>query len=304
MAKRNNQKISEEIKKPIIKEYIEDSSITDFMVVVSDNDNGYPTFEEIDKVTDTSIITGESKIIEDKPIYLEYDRSFSAKLILLSDEKKNYYKRVRNTFNAYALILKTTWNNEEFYAGEDLVAKFGVRGKSLYLYLVKNKEHHTFVRICISSNRSVKAAIELIKEVMEKLDQERKNIRPLKYSIDLEPQEKLIEKGYIKLIKTKDIIVFKEELSIVEEDLTVAQEEPVEAETEEEVVETETEEEVVETETEEEVVEAETEEEVVEAETEEEVVEAETPIISKKIIGLRRGIRLRRKANGHHIRIR
>lgn len=313
MAKKNNQQISEEIKKPVITEYIEDSSITDFMTVVDNNDNDYPTFEEIDKVTDLSIITGESKIIDDKPIYFEYDRSFSAKLILLSDEKKSYYKKVRNTFNAYALILKTTWQNEEFYAGDDLVAKFGVRGKSLYLYLVKNKEHHTFVRILIGSNRSVKIAKELIKSVMEKLEQERKIIRPLKFSIELESQEKLVEKGYIKLIKTKDIVVFKEELSIHEEDLTVVEE--VEEEEFEEVVEAEPEE-VVDTEPEEveeeepEEVEEEEPEKVVDTEPEEvEEEESEDVVddeleedkdvskILNQVAGTKRGIRLRRKPN-------
>ncbi len=314
MAKKNNQKIGEELQKPVITEYIEDSSITDFMIVVDNDDTGYPTFEEIDKVTDVTIITGESKIIDDKPVYYEYDRSFSARLILLSDEKKSYYKKVRSTFNAYALILKTTWNSEEFYAGEDLVAKFGVRGKSLYLYLVKNKENHTFVRICISSNRSVKAAKELIKEVMEKLNQERKNVRPLKYSIDLEPQEKLVEKGYIKLIKTKDVIIFEEEKTIVEQDLTVVAEEPVEeASVEEPVEEAPIEEPVEEAPIEEPVEEAPIEEPVEEVPVEEPVEEVpvEEPVVevpagtkTKKIVGLRRGIRLRRKGNGHHLRIR
>ena len=229
MAK-NNKIQEEQIVKQEVKEYIDDESITEYMTIVGKNDDDYPTFEEIDKVTDVSIITGETRIIDDQVVYLEYDRSFSAKLILLSDEKKSYYKKVRNTFNAYALRLNTTWKNEEFYADDKLVAEFGVRGKSLYLYLVKNKDNNTYVRICISSNKAVKVAKELVKDVMSKLSQTRNQVKPLKFHIDHEPQEKLVEKGYIKLIKTKDIVIFKEELSIKEEDLAVVEEEDLEAE--------------------------------------------------------------------------
>ena len=71
----------------------------------------------------------------DKSIFGRYEKSFLAKLILSSENVKSYYAEIANTLLKYKKVRnRISWANSSFFAGRQTVAKFALRGKTMYLY--------------------------------------------------------------------------------------------------------------------------------------------------------------------------
>lgn len=153
---------------------------------------------------------------------VRYNRSFLAKLIQSDEALQSRYGAVKNELLSYKKVkTRIGWYNETVRCGRLTVAKFGIKGKTLYLYLAIDpatlentkyfykdvgeiKRYNSVpTRIKLRSNRSVKYAAELIAQMFEARDVKRVADRSVDYSLPYESTEKLIERNLIKLVVSK-----------------------------------------------------------------------------------------------------
>ena len=171
---------------------------------------------------DDTTRVGETFVIDGKTIYVRYNRSFSARLIQSSDEVKARYSELKNVLLAYGTKARMSWTNETFRVGRGAVAKFGIKGKTLSIYLaldpvayeeskyifenVGNTKRYEQVplRLKLRSNRSVKWAKELIAAMMAGLGLEMADREPESFAPPFETTEALVYRGLIKVLVTGD----------------------------------------------------------------------------------------------------
>ena len=161
-------------------------------------------------------------MIGTKPVRARYDRSFTAKLMQSSDETKQYYADLANELFSYDKVRnRISWANSSFYTGRKAIAKFSIRGKTLYLYLALDPadfaDSKYFVtdesamkryeavplRMKIKSQRGVKYGKELIGLLLQQAGVTRsedyaERVKPSDYPYDT--TKNLLERGLIKLI--------------------------------------------------------------------------------------------------------
>lgn len=72
---------------------------------------------------------------------LKLDRSFTAKLVHTSDETKQLYAELKRELLSYdGVHSRTSWRRETFGKSREALARFGVRGKTLCLFLAMRPE--------------------------------------------------------------------------------------------------------------------------------------------------------------------
>lgn len=116
---------------------------------------------------------------------IRYNKSFIAKLSLLSDRMKMIYEQLKNELLSYDSVkVRGSWDKERFYVGRKTLCYLTARGKILKLYLALNfneidedfgaidqsgvkKYESTPVLIKIKGPRSLKKALTLVEELME-----------------------------------------------------------------------------------------------------------------------------------------
>lgn len=158
----------------------------------------------------------ETTIIDGKIKYVVYNRSFKSKLIQAPDEIKERFLAIKNEFLQYGAKTRESWGGLSFYVGRNTIAKFGITGKTLSLYLALDtnkydntkynfenvsdlkKYEQTPFRMKIRSNRAVKWANELIADMMQALGKEKKEVKLETYVEPYKTTEKLIKEGLIK----------------------------------------------------------------------------------------------------------
>ncbi len=94
------------------------------------------------KIAAEPIYDGEPEIVDNSEEYekmrleTRYDRSFNAKLIQSDDETQRRYGSLRNRLMAYKGVKsRVSWSGDTFKLGRRTIAKIGINGKSLLLYL-------------------------------------------------------------------------------------------------------------------------------------------------------------------------
>ena len=151
--------------------------------------------------------------------YVTYKKSYTARLIQAEETLKNNYAIIKQELLAYKKVkARTSWNAETFSAGRIQCAKLTVRGKTLWLNLNlapnnyvdskysivdcsdKKKFAEVPVAVKIRSNRSVKYALELIRDMMSGLGIIRTDKQQEVITLPYEDTESLIKKGFIKEI--------------------------------------------------------------------------------------------------------
>ena len=151
--------------------------------------------------------------------YVTYKKSYTARLIQAEETLKNNYVIIKQELLAYKKVkARTSWNAETFSAGRIQCAKLTVRGKTLWLNLNltpnnyvdgkysivdcsdKKKFAEVPVAVKIRSNRSVKYALELIRDMMSGLGIIRTDKQQEIITLPYEDTESLIKKGFIKEI--------------------------------------------------------------------------------------------------------
>ncbi len=80
-------------------------------------------------------VTASPSERNDEVLFGRYEKSFLAKLIRSTDEVKSYYAEIANVLLKYKKVRnRISWANSSFFAGRQTVAKFALRGKTMYLY--------------------------------------------------------------------------------------------------------------------------------------------------------------------------
>ncbi len=116
-----------------------------------------------------------------------YKRSFIAKIIESDEEVKGYYSDLKNALLAYQKAAsQVSWTNDRFTLKGETVAKIGIRGRTLCLYVALNPDefpesvYHqkyagdtkmyekTPMMVRIKSGVALKRAIRLVELLMEK----------------------------------------------------------------------------------------------------------------------------------------
>lgn len=171
----------------------------------------------------TTVTETVETIETDEPVeniaYVTYKKSYTARLIQAKETLKNNYVIIKQELLAYKKVkARTSWNAETFSAGRIQCAKLTVRGKTLWLNLNlapnnyvnskysivdcsdKKKFAEVPVAVKIRSNRSVKYALELIRDMMSGLGIIRTDKQQEIITLPYEDTESLIKKGFIKEI--------------------------------------------------------------------------------------------------------
>jgi len=167
-------------------------------------------------------MANEAFVVDGKTIYVRYNRSFTARLVQSSDEVKARYSELKNLLVAYGAKARMSWTNETFRFGRLTVAKFGIKGKTLSLYLNLDPaefEDSKYIfenagdtkryaevpfRLKLRSGRGVKWGKELIDLLMARLGREMDDIAPEDYSPEYRTTEVLVHEGLIKVLVSGD----------------------------------------------------------------------------------------------------
>ena len=146
-------------------------------------------------------------------------RSFLAKLLLVSEETQNYYSELKNYVLSYVgTRCRTSWQYDSIYKTRILLARFVIRGKSLWQYVAltpdevpegtncqvtdDKKYEGIEVGLKIQGQRTFKQAKNLLRLACEKVglvyeERESENYIPPYMS-----EEEMLEKGFIKKVLT------------------------------------------------------------------------------------------------------
>lgn len=148
---------------------------------------------------------------------LNYNMSFTARLIQAEDERKYWYSDIKNELLSCAKTrARMSWKRETFKTGKSVIARLSFRGKTMCLYLPLNAADFvdskyqledvsdnlsyadTPAMYRLKSARRVKYAIELIKIVAQKLGLERIEHTKEDFYLPYEGIVELINKGLVK----------------------------------------------------------------------------------------------------------
>ena len=150
-----------------------------------------------------------------------YKRSFLARIIQSGDETKAYYGRLKNAILQYTRTnSQVNWSNDRFSFRGETIAKIGVNGKTLCMYIALNPEefstsvYHqkyegdkkmyekTPMMVKIKSEVGLKRALRLIPLLMERLgavEGEKKNVDYVAL-YPFKTDDELLSEGLIKLV--------------------------------------------------------------------------------------------------------
>ena len=156
-------------------------------------------------------------------VFVQFRRSFTARLIQADDEIKDIYNSVRNALLTVSGVKeRTSWNYNSINRGRKQFAKINANRKSLILYLAlspsniedkyrfrdvseKKRYKDVPVRYKITGSRSLQYALELIEQAA---DNNGLTLQEFPFeqnlSIPYEPREDLIKKKLIKVYAKKD----------------------------------------------------------------------------------------------------
>lgn len=150
--------------------------------------------------------------------YSNVRRSFMAKLIQSTDDRKKYYSEIKNELLSYSSVkARCSWNLETFNKGRTNLAKIAMKGKTVCLYLalepsdfIDTKYFYTDLSdktqfrtvpmmVKIKSNRAVKHAKELIEALAARHELTKsEEFVPVDYVMPYQSTEDLIREGLIK----------------------------------------------------------------------------------------------------------
>ena len=149
-------------------------------------------------------------------IEVRYRRSFLSRYIQAGEELQGYYGAIKNALLSYERVLaRTSWKCETYKKGRQMLARINVMGKSIYLYLAlspadyegKNsisdasaKMADTPLLVKVKSERSLKRALALIAEMMQKMNIAQVAREPQDYAMPYESTEELLARGLVKMI--------------------------------------------------------------------------------------------------------
>ncbi len=158
-------------------------------------------------------------VVTDPNLMTRYKRSFTAKIIESEEEIKEYYSTLKNELLSYSRVSsQINWSNDRYAYRGDTIAKIGVRGRTLCVYLALNPAefpestyHQKFagdtkmyektpLMMKVKSGVALKRTLRLIELLMERVGAMKEEIEPVDYvsQYAFRSEEKLLEEGLIK----------------------------------------------------------------------------------------------------------
>ncbi len=156
--------------------------------------------------------------IDGEVVLVRFRTSFESRYIQ-SGELQDYYTAIKNALMSYKGIkARTSWNYESFNKGRVQCAKLNIKGNALLVYLNLdpasyniNKYHFTDMSdkpkfesvpmlMKVKSERALKYVLELIKEMMSKLEIPEGKAENKDYHMPYETTEALAARGLVKII--------------------------------------------------------------------------------------------------------
>lgn len=158
---------------------------------------------------------------EEEEQAVRYKYSFTAKIITSDTDVKEYYSQLKNAFLSYpSTASQINWANDRFSYENETIAKVGVRGKTLCLYLAldpyelpESVYHQTFAgdtkmyektptMVKIKSSVALKRALRLIGLLMEKNGAVLEEERSVDYvsQFPYRSEEDLLQEGLVKAV--------------------------------------------------------------------------------------------------------
>lgn len=174
--------------------------------------------ESVPVMAEAEEAEGDEDDDDDGKKYSRVRRSFMAKLIQSTVERKEYYSEIKNELLSYRNVKsRISWTTESFNRGRTHLVKLAVRGKTLCMCVAlapeqfaESKYFYTDVSetakysnvpmmVKIKSNRGVKHAKELIAMLAETYELEKlTEFEPLDYVMPYQTTPALIAQGLIK----------------------------------------------------------------------------------------------------------
>ncbi len=179
---------------------------------------------------------GQTESVEDFRRKFRFRRSFLSRLIQGGGNIQNVYTAVKNYLLQYVGVKsRQSWGGETFYYKRTVIAKLGIRGKSLYIYLGLTEEEVSTLRIDewvqtskyqgvpakikITGSVKQKRAFKAISVIAARVGLTAEEIPTQTYYYPYESDEQLLKKGYIKRIENGD-----EPIAIAEEAVAATEE--------------------------------------------------------------------------------
>lgn len=161
-------------------------------------------------------------------MFTRYKRSFTAKIMQSEEEIKGYYGDLKNAFMSYSKVRsQVNWSNDRFAYGGDTVAKIGMSGKTLCLYVALDPEefpktvYHqryegdkkmyekTPMMVKIKSAVACRRAVKLVELLMERNGAVKTETDPVDYvkEFPYKTDDELLAQGLIKtaLVEKTDL---------------------------------------------------------------------------------------------------
>lgn len=188
-----------------------------------------PSAEEVDEEDREDDESGEGDEIEGavvttvtgNKVFVQYRRSFSARLIQADEEMKDYYNALRNEILSWIGVKeRVSWNYDSFNVGRRQFVKVNANTKSLILYLAltpsevdekynfrdvseKKRYANVPVRYKITGSRSFKYACELLEKAAENFGLDFKRV-DVSTTIPYETRDELIKRKLIKVYAKRE----------------------------------------------------------------------------------------------------
>ena len=182
--------------------------------------------EEEEPVLDNDIDedAGEDKKVfadeKGERVYVTYDYSFRAKLMLSNEEVQGRYALISDTLLSYGLKFRESWKKERYFLKGKTYANITFRGKTLCVYLAiapeslegtkyfyenvsgVKKYESIPVMVRVRSGRGCRYAVELIKMMFEAAGLVQKRPVSDTFNYRTATKDELAEMGFIKVMMT------------------------------------------------------------------------------------------------------
>ncbi|MDE7263406.1 MAG: uL15 family ribosomal protein [Anaeroplasmataceae bacterium] len=163
------------------------------------------------------------QVVNGRKIFVQYNYSFKAKLILSSEEVQNQYRDLINHIRCYAVKTSLSWKQERIYLGRNTYAMLLFKGKKLCVaYALDPKEYEEtkyhvldlsevkrFVKtptlLKISSERKRKYALDLLDVVLTANGFTYEETTPEFIDIPKMTKEELIDEHLIKVYSSEEV---------------------------------------------------------------------------------------------------
>lgn len=198
----------EEVKKPVEEVKLEPVAEKVETVEVDDQAEDFQEEEEPERVV---------QVVNGHKVFVQYNYSFKAKLILASPEVQQQYRDIINFVRPYGVKTSISWKQERIYLGRNTFAMLVFKGKKLCVaYALNPKEYEdtkyhvidlsevkrfakTPTLLKITSERKQKYVLELLNIIFAKNELTSKEITPEEINIPKKTKEELIEDELIKV---------------------------------------------------------------------------------------------------------